>query len=395
MLGDRPSEALANEYVLLGVALGDMSRFDQAQAAFEHGATILRALSGDSSRRVAYALNEEANMLGEKGDFARAETLHREVTRINRERLGPGNISTIASTFNLLGDIEGQGRIAEALPQRLALLDVALASAELSPVRKAHHYDAVALDYCELGRFAESEALTRKALAMIVASQGPRSRSSVLLMRHLGVVLSFEGHYAEGEAQFRAALAILLEGATPTSLTACGLRRDIGSVLAQQHRYPEAIAQLQALTTDACMVGLTETDAWRPQALADLSQAQLDNGDAVAAHATAQQALAYGHKALEKSYLLAVPEFALARAALALEHPDQAEPLLREALALRGPVHPADDPRILEVKVGLVNALTSLARTDEARTLTAEIEPALTASTSPYGAELRQRLAGR
>ena len=34
--------------------------------------------------------------------------------------------------------------------------------------------------------------------------------------------------------------------------------------------FTEAIAQLGALTTDACMVGLSEADAWRPQALADL-----------------------------------------------------------------------------------------------------------------------------
>ncbi len=392
MLGGYPSEALANEYLVLGVALGDMSRFAEAEAAFERGATMLRAFAGSDSRRVAHALNEEATVLYARGDLARAETLHREVVNINRERLGPDNISTLTSTSNLLGDIEGQGRIAEALPQRLALLDLAMLSTALSPVRKAHHIDAVALDYRELGRFAESEAMTRKALAMIVEAQGPRARASVPILRHLGLVLGFEGRYSEAEALFRDALAIQLEGAPMTSLSACGLRRDIGTVLARQHRYAEAIAQLQALTTDACMVGLAENDPWRPQALADLSHAQLDNGDNEGAYATAMQALDYGHKALRGNYLLAVPQFALARALLAQARPAEAEPFFREALALRSPVHPPEDPRILEVKVGLIGALRAQRKADESNSLSAEVEPLLAASSTPYATELRTRL---
>jgi len=392
MLGAYPSEALANEYAVLGAALSDMSRFNEAETAFERGATMLRAFAGSDSRRVAYALNEEAIMFYQRGELARAETLHREVLNINRERLGPDNLNTLTATSNLLGDIEGQGRIAEALPQRLALLDLAIASDALSPVRKAHHVDAVALDYRELGRFGESEAMTRKALAMIVEAQGARERTSVLVLRHLGLVLGLEGRYGEAEALFREALAIQLEGAPPTSFSACGLRRDIGTVLAQQHRYPEAIAQLQALTTDACMLGLAENDAWRPQALADLSQAQLDNGDATTAYATAQQALDYGHKALRNTYHLGIPLFALARAALALERASDAEPLLRQALALRSTVHPADDPRILEVKVALIEALAALRKTNEAATLTAQVVPVLQASATPHSADLRKRL---
>jgi tetratricopeptide (TPR) repeat protein len=392
MLDGYPSEALANEYVVLGVALGDMSRFDEAEAAFERGAAMLRTFAGNDSRRVAYALNEEAIMHYQRGDLARAETLHREVLNINRERLGPDNINTLTATSNLLGDVEGQGRIAEALPQRLALLDLAMASTTLSPVRKAHHIDAVANDYRELGRFAESEVMTRKALAMIVEAQGPRARPSVLMLRHLGVVLGLEGRYREAEELFRDALAIQLEGAAPTSFSACGLRRDIGTALAQQHRYADAIAQLLALTKDACMVGLADNDSWRPQALADLSQAQLDNGDASAAYATAQQALDYGHKA-QKSYMLGNPLFAMARAKSAQKRAAEAEPMLREALALRGSVHPYDDPRILEVKVELINALSSLGKTDEAAALRAEVKPLLEASASPYATELRERLA--
>ena len=392
MLGQNPSEALANEWLVLGEAFGDMSRFDEAERAFERGIDIVRALAGEGSKRLGYALNQEANTLYQKGDLARAETLHREVHRIDNELLGPDNPNTLTTLANLLGDIEGQGRIAEALPQRIALLERAVASDKLSPTRKAHHYDAVAIDYRELGRFEESEALARKALAMLTEAQGGSGRQTVLMSRHLALVLGLQGRSVEAEQLFRAALATINDA--PTSGMACGLRRDVGKALLQQRRYREAITQLQALTTDACMLGLTETDSWRPRVLADLSQAQLDDGDAVAAYATASEAMANGRKALQ-NYFLAEPLFAQARAALALERATEAEPLLRQALELRSSVHPANDPRILEVKVELINALRALKRNDEASALVLEIQGPLAASTSPYAAQLRDRLAGR
>jgi hypothetical protein len=50
-------------------------------------------------------------------------------------------------------------------------------------------------------------------------------------------------------------------------------------------------------------------------------------------------------------------------------------------------------PRVLEIKVALVNALAALGRTDEARTLHGDLAPLLKASASPYIADLHQQLA--
>ena len=87
--------------------------------------------------------------------------------------------------------------------------------------------------------------------------------------------------------------------------------------------------------------------------------------------------------------------FALARAELALGHATTAEPLLREALAVRSPPHPANDLRVLEVKVALVNVLAAQNKANEARMLRAEIEPLLKASAALYAADLRERLAAK
>jgi len=110
------------------------------------------------------------------------------------------------------------------------------------------------------------------------------------------------------------------------------------------------------------------------------------------AFATAQQAADFGAKALHNSYLLGYPLFAMARVLLAQGHPEQAEPLLRQALALRAAVHPADYPRVLEVEVALANSLAAQNRPDEAATLSAVIEPLLNSVATAYRADLRQRL---
>jgi eukaryotic-like serine/threonine-protein kinase len=390
-LGTR-SETLAEEYVLQGVALSDMLRFAEADASLSEGAAMLRTQFGDDSNHLAYALNEWGSALYNEGDLARAEDMHRRVLKIHQDTLGPEHHNTLSAEYNLLGDIEEQGHFAQALPQRLELLDRAKESPQLSPIEKSNLYHAVAIDYRELGQFEKAEAMSRQALAMRVSALGPSSTQNTGLMRQLGLTLALQGRTAEAETVFRDALAIKLQRGAPTSLGACGLRRDIAQVQYEQHRYAQAIEQLQALTKDACIIGLAENDPWRPRVLADLSQAQLDSGDAALAYATAEQALEYGRKGLHDNYKLGYPLFARARAALALEHADEAEPLLREALALRSSVHPPADPRVLEVEVALVNVLTTQRKIDQARALTAEITPLLTASTSAYSAELLERL---
>lgn len=131
----------------------------------------------------------------------------------------------------------------------------------------------------------------------------------------------------------------------------------------------------------------------RPTFLADLSAAQLDAGDASAARVSAESAVAAARKVYPQGhYRLGLPLFALGRAELALEHAAAAEPLLREALAVRSPPYAADDPRVLEVQVALVGALREQGKRADAAELRAQIEPVLKSSPSAYLADLRTRL---
>ncbi|MBS0583664.1 MAG: serine/threonine protein kinase [Proteobacteria bacterium] len=389
VLGER-SEPVAEAWVKLGRASAELERWMDADAAFDQALRIMRGIYGEDSLHAAHVLNEIGSLHYQAGDFARAEEAHRKALQMKIGILDPDNPDTLSLRHNLLGDIEGAGRYAEALPQRLQLLEQAKASPAVAaaPLQIVAYLDGAAQDYQALGRFAEARALLEQALALIDKAQGQRSQHSVTTRSHLGTVLLLQGHFAEAEAAFREALAT-----KPTPFRTCGLRERLGVTLRLAHQPAQAMKQFQSLNDEGCLASLKESDNWRPRALAALAEAQLDSGDTTTANVTADSAMAYARKAFPPHHFqLGIALFAQARARLAAGKPGEAEPLLREALAVRNPPHPADDPRVLEVKVALINALTAQSRKDEAIRLRDEVGPLLQGSASPYAADLRAQL---
>jgi serine/threonine protein kinase len=389
--GER-NEPLADEYVLKGLALGNLARFDQSETAFVIGSDMLRDMFGERSNRYAYALNEMAQMLSAKGDWIRAEELQRKVLDIHLVTLGPDHFNTLTARHNLIIIAEQQGHFKTALPERLALLEKIQALPSSTQLQKARQYDTISVDYRESNRLAESEAAARKTLELIETARGKRSASSIVALRHLGQTLVLEDRIEEADTVFNDALSISLEHGNDTSLTSCSLRRDLGSNLRRRHQAEAAVAQLSSLTTDACMVGLAEADGWRPVALADLSLSQLDAGHNADALATAESAVRFGRKAIANNYAFALPLLALGRAALATAHASDAEPSLREALELRRSVYEPDDVRIIETEVALVECLRALRKNDEASALASATLAKLQTSKAGYADELRGRL---
>ena len=382
---------VADQWVQLGNVLGSVGRFDESETAFRNAIATFTAASGAASNGVAHALNELSNMLEDKGDLPGAERALDDALKIRMATVGPDHHDTIAVESNLLWLLEFEGRYEEALPKRLALLDRASRAGQLHTQDRAAVLASVGKDYRELGRFTEAIATLAQSIDLDHSLEGPRGVMSVPHLRQLGMTQMVAGDYANARINLQSAFDILREHDPPTSPTLNMIRADIGNVLRLQHRPSEALAELSA-ATDA-LVTVKDTNTSHPLALAELSEAQLDSGDVTAATKTALEALSHARKAFpQKHYELGAPLFALARAQLALGHADQAEPLLREALAVRSPPHPPADPRVLEVRIALTQALTSLRKDNEARALREEIEPLLRTSQTPYAADLRERL---
>ncbi|MGE5167028.1 MAG: protein kinase domain-containing protein [Deltaproteobacteria bacterium] len=389
-LGD--NDAVAEEWVQFGIVLADLKRFVESGAAFDHALRIYGNLYGTDSTHVAHALDAMGGMRVDARDYAGAESAYRKALRIYAEKLDPGNHDALVVKNNLLRVLEMRGNFAEALPARLALLEQGRASGQLTPTDLANDYLGVGIDYVETSAFADGERMFRDALDVLRTKPGTHSAWYAFGLEFLGYDLPWEGRYAEAERAFRDALVITLEKEPSTSASACRLRDSLSWVLDLQHRYAEALALARQVDAD-CTAKLPDDSTQLPTFLADLSAAQLDNNDAASAADTAHAAVMAARKVYPPAYYrLGVPLLALARADLALERAGEAEPLLREALAVRSPPYAADDPRVLEVEVELVAALGMDHKRDEAEALRARIEPVLKHADSVYLHDLLARL---
>jgi serine/threonine-protein kinase len=175
----------------------------------------------------------------------------------------------------------------------------------------------------------------------------------------------------------------------PSSLWLNRDRARLGYLLALARRYPEALAELRG----ALRALPSNPTPIRAGVLSLLSIVELDVGDVRAALLHGEEGLR-DMRALAPAHTLQQggPLLAVARARLASNDVAGAEPLLREALAVRSPPYSPDDPRVLEVKVALFAALRAQGRDGEAGTLRREIEPVLRAQHTPYASDLLGQL---
>jgi serine/threonine-protein kinase len=384
--------SIADQWVQLGNLLARRGQFDESEAAFRRAIEVFTAAYGDSSNGVAHTLNELSNMLEDKGDLAGAEKALDEALRIRLATVGPDHHDTIAVESNLLWLMEYEGRYEEALPKRLALLDRATRAGLLHDQDRAAVLASVGKDYRELGRFADAVATLQEAVAIDDRLAGPKSMIGAPRLRQLGLAQLMAGDYAAAEQTLRTTLEVFRAHDPPASPTLNLVRADLGKALRLQHRLPEALEELQA-ANDVLAQTAKPSDLSRPLALAELALTQIEVGNIERGKQIAEDALAFARTAYpQKHYMLGVPLFVLARADLALGRSQEAETLLREALAVRSPPHPPADPRVLEAKVAMVLALTNLGRLDEARVLRADMVPALQALATSYGVELRRQL---
>ena len=387
-------DSVAELWLLLGYTLGTRGELDEAEQASRKGVEAYRAVYGNDGFEVAHALNELALVLAWRKDgLGAAEDALREAVRIFRKVVGEEHQKTVSAERNLLTMVERRGHYAEALPEREKLVARAEKPGISTSRELATQYDELAVDLSQMGRFADAENALRHSLALGEQAQGARSPADQPARQDLGELLTAIGRYEEAEKILREAMEIQQAIQPPEPLKLNLLQASLGDLLRLQRRYPEALK----LLADANQVApsLPAHNTWRPLALARLSEAQLDAGDATTAAASAQSALDYSQLAYPADHCKnGFARYALARADLALGKPAVAEALLRDTLKLRSPPHPATHPRVLEARVSLVQALEAQGKLDEARVLRGELEPQL-ASPSPYATQLRARLAER
>lgn len=393
-LGDM-SESVAETWIQLGNVLGRTDRLDEAERAYRRGIAATSEAFGADSYHVAHGLNELSSLLSDKRDYTGAENSLRQSLEIRLRTVGENHRDTFVVRHNLLVLQETLGRAAEALPQRLALIERAETSGRVPPRELASHYLATGRDQSDVGQFDAGALMLRKAIEAFSATVGPTTDVVVAAWRSLGLTLTLAGRYEEAEEVLRKAVDIQAGRTDDSPVRMAVARADLGNLLRLRHRVDAA---LELLNSAASVFddGAHAASPVRRVTLTALSEAQLDHGDPTTARSSAQSALAMARTTLSpQHFLLGAPLFALARAELALGNPQIAEPLLQEALDVRQRVQPSQDPRILEIQVARIATWTAMGRDHEAATLRAEIELQLRAMRTPYSADLRARLAAR
>jgi serine/threonine-protein kinase len=385
--------AVTEQWALLGWALGQQGRFDEAQQAYAHALAGSRKREGDDGFQVGHVYHEMSLVYAKANDLGKAEETGREALRIYRAVLGPDHDRTLNQENSMLGLVERQGRIAEALQQREQLIGRASKPGVSAPRRLAGYLQVIGHDYALVGRFDDAEKALRQSLALGEQAQGKGALVDQDARCELGSVLTLSGRYDEAESVLRETLAIEREKRsasavdTPRRLTEMLL----GDLLRRRHRLQDALETLHRAADFPASVAANDTT--RPLVLARLSEAELDAGDVTAAAADALSASEFARKAfvahdIRNGYVL----YALGRAQLAARHDGDAKGSLDAALAVRVPPQPDADPEVLEVKVALAAALAAEGRRQQAQALAAAVTPLLVASASPYATDLRQRL---
>jgi serine/threonine-protein kinase len=391
------SLAAAQDLALLGHALDELSRYAESVEAFRKALALDRHLRGERSATISQDLNDLGLALSHKGDYAAAEAVFAESLDIKAEIYGGAHRETLVARANLYMAQEKQGRYEEGLRGRQALLeDQAKVLGDTHPDELARSHNMIGLDFIMLGRPVEAEAALRQSVTLWRTVQAVDSEVDAAgPLGNLAFALRMQGRFADAERALREVIAIERKHYEPSSEWLNQDRGFLGDLLRLQHRYPEALQELREAIA-AVRSAVSEADPVLVKLEAQLSEAELDAGAPAQAHETATSALAMARTSLPPRNIgLGQPLFALARAKLALERAGEAEPLLREALAVRSPPLRDDDLRVLEIKSSLALALAMLGRNDESLALRGEIEPLLSASPSPYARDLIARFAAR
>lgn len=383
------SDRVAEDLGILAVACNVQGRHADAIAYVDRAIVVSTALHGRASGAVLGNLQTRAMAELGAGDRARADRDMAEAAAIAGKLYGPAAFTTLSMRANLYVFYASNERYAQALTGHLDLIRLTEGLKDAPAGQLGYEWYGAATDYLGLGRYVDAERAARQALAHMPNSD-PDYYIRVYARAALAESLLMQGRLNEAEAGYADVLRSETRGRSDALAWSIALAH-LGDVYRLQHRYAEAVA-----ATGRALAALPPNGGATPQ-LANLQMmaaaAQLDAGNLADAKSLAARATLTADIAFKGLPIaLSVFEYLGARVALAEHRPADAETLLRAAIAARKDL-PADDPRRLEVEVGLIRALEMQNRRgSEPQALRAQVAPLLAASHSPYVADLRQSL---
>jgi eukaryotic-like serine/threonine-protein kinase len=400
----------------------EMTRYNAGEADLRAATTGLRRSLGSDHPDTLRSITATGYCLMYQGKYDIAEPLFREAYERRRRTLGPNHRDTLNSARDLAHALGTFGKYKEALPYAEASVNgfrrVPGAVPSSSDIDTLVAKDTLATTYLELGRFTESEALSREAVEesrLLLGDKHPitsqfnsnlghslgaqnRPAEAEVYYRHalegrravfgedhedvlysrvnLAKILAQQGKEDEAERMLREAIADHRRLFGEGHLNASDFIYDLAKVLHQQGKFEEAEALLkQVLAQWRRLLG--NENRYTLQAMRDLASVLRENGKISEARALLQDALKIQRRTLgnlDMDTLASIAEMG------ALENAEgnlsQAETLLREALAgYRTALGEYNDhPRALNIIERLIAMSRQRGALDEAGALELELQ---------------------
>ena len=200
---------------------------------------------GEVSEESAQAINDLAVLHKYCGRFDEGLKLYKEALRVIIATKGEECLTASTIYHNMGGILFSKGDLVTAKPfgeKAWQISQRLLGESDPRTMADAAAYAAI-LD--GLGRYDESEAIHRRALAVFEESFGPIHCEVAATLHNLAAVLVARGNYGEAEGYYRRALSIkerLLRADSPdVALT----RSSLGSLLNVLGRYSESVPLLK------------------------------------------------------------------------------------------------------------------------------------------------------
>jgi tetratricopeptide (TPR) repeat protein len=244
--GEGAAQIRARTMGLIGEICRMLGDFVRAEVSLKEALGIVAAEFGDASEHVAEAWNNLAVLYKASGRFDEGLSLYQQaldsVVKVNGEDCLACSViyHNIGGILHSKGDFtaaESPGRKAWEISRRL------LGEDDPRTLFDAVAYAAI-LD--GLQRYAESEAIYRRALVTFEKTFGPEHYEVASNLHNLAAVRCTRGDLDEAEKLYRRALAIKEKLLGEESPEAALTRNNLGALLNRKGRPKEAAAMLQS-----------------------------------------------------------------------------------------------------------------------------------------------------
>ncbi|GAA3450536.1 tetratricopeptide repeat protein [Dactylosporangium matsuzakiense] len=359
-------EAFAARYptgeadLTLGRLLGEVGLFHHTHGRYQHALRLQRqalvlteAVLGPNDAEVAVQLDNIAGTMCSLGDVGAAEPLQRRALDICQSDLTPDHPEIAIRMDNLGATLRTLHRFDEA--EQLHRLALSIAEAEYGEAdpEVAIVLNNLALTLQQAGRAADAEPLLRRALVINEATMGPESEVASNNLDNLGLALTALDRPGEAVPLQRRAVFITEATLGPDHPAVATRLNNLASSLVALGQCGEAAAlQQRALGLFEAALGVDN-----PRLMVSLTNLAITLQDHLG---QAGDAIPLLQRALEITNQVGVPRTdsvklmtRLAVCLLITGHPEQAEPIARQAVDLCRVTHAPDYEN-------LITALTAL-----------------------------------